>query len=111
MAKTVGAEYTIIELGGGLISKGQALRYFELKHPEYVSCVVKAFKIDHEAKSVSVKIQVQPKAIGMTGANGSGISGELLLENEKLKKQIAAFADTAVETLEDEGDDVESQDA
>ena len=54
--------YPIQDIGGGVISKGQAVRHFEKKHPEYTVFAISSFKIDHQDETISVRVQVKMKA-------------------------------------------------
>ncbi len=74
--------YPISDIGGGVISKGQVVRHFEKKHPEYAVVAVSSFKIDHQDETIGVRVQVKPKPLGLnlasdySGSHGSEISGE-----------------------------------
>ncbi len=53
--------YPITDIGGGVISKGQAIRHFEKEHPEYTVVAISSFKIDHQTETIKVRVQVKPK--------------------------------------------------
>ena len=62
-------DYPIQDIGGGVISKGQAVRHFEKKHPEYTVVAISSFKIDHQAETISVRVQVRPKSVVLPDDN------------------------------------------
>ena len=53
--------YPISDIGGGVISKGQAIRHFEKKHSEYAVVAVSSFKIDHQTETIKIRVQVKLK--------------------------------------------------
>ncbi len=53
--------YPIQDIGGGVISKGQAVRHFEKMHPEYTVVAISSFKIDHQTETIKIRVQVKPK--------------------------------------------------
>ncbi len=61
--------YPISDIGGGVISKGQAVRHFEKKHPEYRVIAISSFKIDHQDETINVRVQVQKNKVLPVGGN------------------------------------------
>lgn len=61
--------YPIVDIGGGVISKGQAVRHFEKKHPEYTVVAISSFKIDHQTETIEVRVQVKKKAVVLPDDN------------------------------------------
>lgn len=62
-------EYAISEFGNQVISKGQAIRHFEKKHPEYTVVAISSFKIDHQDETISVRVQVKSKPVVLLDDN------------------------------------------
>jgi len=55
--------YSLEDVGGGVISKGQVVRHYEAKHPEHRVMEALAFKVDHETESVKIRVRVVLKTL------------------------------------------------
>ena len=103
-------EYAISEFGNQVISKGQAVRHFEKKHPEYRVIAISSFKIDHQDETISVRVQVHEKS-SIPGGSKTLLQDApqkllnpgydelkekydaLYIVHEELKKQLEVFLD------------------
>lgn len=61
----VDVTYPIKDISDGLISKGMAVRHYENLNPEHQVLAISSFKIDHEAETISIRVRVQPKPVGV----------------------------------------------
>lgn len=61
--------YPIRDIGSGVISKGQAVRHFEKKHPEYQVVSVSNFKINYQDDTISVRVSVKKKWVNLPDDN------------------------------------------
>lgn len=57
--------YLLSDIGSGVISKGQAIRHYEKIHPEHVVVSISSFKVDHQDETISIRVLVKPKVIGL----------------------------------------------
>ncbi len=59
--------YTLKEIGPGVVSKGQALRYFQKQHPEYRVIGINNFKVNQDNFTVKIKVLVTKKINPLNG--------------------------------------------
>lgn len=53
--------YLLKDIGGGVVSKNQALRHFREKHPEYNVFEIKGFKVNSQTLKVTIRVLVSEK--------------------------------------------------
>lgn len=61
--------YPIEDIGGGVVSKGQAVRHYEKKHPEHTVVSISSFKIDHQDETIKIRVLVKKKAVVLPDDN------------------------------------------
>jgi len=59
--KYVTETYALKAIGGGVVSKGQAVRHFQSLHPEFTIVGINSFLVQHETQSVKIKVLVADK--------------------------------------------------